>query len=175
MHRTGKLASLVALFVFGVLLYSAWQAYSTLQSKAAGQQDALAAFTRWQGNYTALQPVQHRWNTTFTSAAAITDRRAIYRLLDIEESGLSSDMDKMNVDKIEKVTSAGIEIGLVKACLTTAGEPGLAVSADSYGQLLSGIDRIVRRRDVQIEGIAVTADKGMPKAVLGGFCVMVRG
>lgn len=175
MHRTGKLASLAALALFAVLIYSAWQAYSTLQSKAAGQKDALAAFGQWQSNYTALQPVQKRWDSTFTGAAAITDRRAIYRLLDIEGAGLSADMDKMNVDKIEKVTAAGIEIGLVKACLTSAGEAGLSVNGDSYAQLLSGIDRIAKRRDIQVESISVSSDKGMPKAVLGGFCMMVRG
>lgn len=175
MHRTGKLASIVALALFVVLIYNAWQAYATLQSKAAGQKDALTAFGQWQSNYTALQPVQKRWENTFAGAATITDRRAIYRLLDIEGAGLSSDMDKMNVDKIENITVAGIEIGLVKVCLTSAGEPGLSVTGNSYAQLLSGIDRVTKRRDIQIEAIAVSSDKGMPKAVLGGFCVMVRG
>lgn len=168
-----KVLGLVALSSL-ILLQTAATNYQILRQKAQQQQQALGELKRWKSEYEALLPIQKQWQDAIPSAKNIADIYSLYNAIGLDKYGLSSNPEKLTVKNgIEPLTAKGSPLGATRVCVSSAGETGLAVSAPHVSDLLTGLDALVRRRDINVANITLSVANGTPKAVLD-LCLIFR-
>lgn len=157
-----------------VIAQAAFTNYKVLARKANQQQTALSALKRWKAEYEVLLPVQSQWEKTLPPVKNITDIYRLYGALQLHRYGLTTDPERLVIKQPEQVAVNGVPLNATRICISSAGETGLALSAPRFSpDLLSGIDALANRRDVEISNIVLSAANGVPKAVLD-LCLVFR-
>ena len=119
------------------------------------------------------------WKKIYSFADSFSDIDSTVNLINLGQYGLTVNIDAIVVNDNKEVlqdTPGKEPLGLLKKCLGTATGDGsvFEVSAPTYQSLLSGIDRLAKRRDIVIGSISIAGDQKQPVARLGGFCVLTR-
>lgn len=159
-----------------VCLLKGNEALSVLTEKAKAQAVVTDSVERWKQQYLALGDTAKQWDEAFKPESSVQDMLTLLSLVRLNEYGLMTDIDKTALAKYEPVAHNGSPVGLMRICLMTFGtNGGLEVSSGSYQRLFDGIDQLAKRRDIDIGNINVVGNKERPVAVLGDFCVILRG
>jgi hypothetical protein len=173
-QQTSRKSLIFAILAAVILCNSAYDNYKILSLKSEQQQASLSKINRWKAEYEMLKPFQTEWNKTLIPTSDITDLYHVFNALDLERYGLSTNQERLNVEKIAQITPEGVPIHANRVCLKTAGDTGLAVTAPRFSpDLLNGLAKLADRRDVEIQNIQLAIENGMPKAVMD-FCLVFR-
>lgn len=149
--------------------------YRALEEVAVAQIAVTESVERWKQDYMALAESVTRWERSYRRDDSLQDLASLYASIGIAKYGLEVEADNLSTQKIEPVAYNGMQIGLTKVCLATAGAgEGLEVRAGSYQALLDGVKVLAARPDVHVGTIAVRGDKVGPAAMLGEFCMLLR-
>lgn len=162
-----------ALVMAAILFSAGLQGYKTLSEKAKQQRAVTESILRWKKSFLALSGTQDRWNKTFVKGSTIRDWRALKSMLDLNAYGLKAEGESLGFKSDPEVTSNGIPLKLKKVCLVTGGA-NFVIQAASYEQLLAGVERMSRRRDLYIDNVSIVGDKQVPEAVISDMCIFVR-
>lgn len=158
-------------------IYLGAQAFGQLSEKAKLQLEAKESVARWKQSARALDASHAKWVSQYPSLDSYGDLLAVARSLNLAQVGLAVDYDKLSLKGAEEVTAPGGQsLQMRRLCLrsNTTNGAGLEVSAASYGQLLTGIQRIAARPSIFIGGMSINGDGVHPTATLTDFCVLVR-
>lgn len=172
-----KLPLLSAAAFLAVALYSGWQGYQILETKAVAQKAVTDSVERWKASYRALQTTVKFWDAAFRPQDTVQDVLSLVGLVRLDQYGMQVDSDAIALTKVEAALAAnGSPLGLARICLASldAGGAGLTVRAPSYAALFQGLDQVAARPDLEIGNIHVQGDKPVPTAILGDFCVLLR-
>lgn len=116
--------------------------------------------------------MKREWDKAFRTAESARD---IYTLVGyIGESGIAPNPDKVTVERLERVTSNGLDIGLSRVCLTTVAETGLAFEGDSFSAILAGLRRVSQQPGIELGAVKLLENNGKANAVVSGFCLLLR-
>lgn len=169
--QTSFMSLLLGVVVLLFLGLSGWNTSSAMFAKAKEQQKALEDFRQWRSTYEALIPVQKQWGQSFKAAADARDLLTLHSLIG---STLKTDLDRLVVEKIDRVKVDERELGLSRACLNSSGESGLAFQSDSFSSLLSGLKVLAARNDIEMGTVKVLEYKSKPTALVQGFCLLLK-
>lgn len=173
-QRTNRTLLTVVCIAGALLCQSAYTNYMALETKAKQQASALSQLKRWKSEYEALRPFQTQWDSTLPPVKDITDIYRVFTAIRLDEYGLSTNQEHLVIKKIDPVLSNGISLNATRICINSAGETGLAVTAPRFApDLLNGIDGLLKRRDIEVTNIVLSAVSGVPKAVLD-LCLVFR-
>ncbi|MBN9424613.1 MAG: hypothetical protein BGO63_15255 [Candidatus Accumulibacter sp. 66-26] len=167
-----KVLGIVAVASF-ITLQAAHVNYEVVGQKAAQQKTALAELKRWKSEYEALLPIQTKWNNSLPSVSNIKDKYSLFDAIRLKEYGLSSDREKLDIKKIDSIASNGVALNATRICVNSAGESGLTVTAPHFSELLTGLDELTHRRDIEVSNITLAVANGAPKAVVN-MCLVFR-
>lgn len=172
-QRGDKTVFAVVATIAVILGQTGWTNSQILSQKAQKQQQSLAELKRWKSEYEALLPIQRQWEEAIPSARNINDIYSLYNAIGLEKYGLASNQEKLSVKNIEPLTAKGSPLGAQRVCINSAGENGLALTAAHFSDLLTGMDGLIRRRDISVTNITLSAAGGTPKAVVD-LCLLFR-
>lgn len=173
-NKPHTLGLLFAIMVVLLLAFSGYNGFKVANERKIQQEQALEAFRQWKTEYLALKPIQDKWDATYPNAKDIRDVNSLYKLI---QGHIQTNPDKLLVEKIERVTSNGIEVGLSRVCLVTSGEMGFAIEAESPSKLFLAARSLLELSFVSAKSFTVkedTAKAGNLKGTFGSFCIMVR-
>lgn len=170
----------IVVFSFGVALVLFSQGYKArdiLIKKSIAQNQVTKTVTEWKKNYLSLSGSIEKWNESYVHASKINDLFSLIKALNIERHGLEIEIDKITLSKAEVVTHAGVNLGLMKACLINVGQgSSFSVKAENYTRLLNGIETLTKRPDISVDSMTLGSDqKKHPAANLQNFCIYLRG
>lgn len=164
----------IAIIASAIFANGAYTIHKELAGKAESQQASLSQINRWKQEYELLKPYQAAWNKALTSTSELTDRDRIFEAPSLQRYGLSTNRERIIMDKDEPMTSNGIPLQASRVCLKSVSDHGFAVTAPRFApDLLNGIEELAKRRDVEIQNIHLTTENGTPKAVMD-FCLIFR-
>jgi|GEM_PF-1369212 len=134
------------------------------------------ALEEWREAYQALLPVNTVWENTFVSASQIADLVHLYRAFRFDQYGLFVDPDTTMQTSTESVSVNGVEVGVRKLCVGSAGAQVLAVHAPSVGELRVGIKALSERNDISLGQMTMQFDAqtGRPIVNISDACLVVR-
>lgn len=164
--------SLAISAVFLLMTQPAWKTLSSIESRQIAANDR---FIEWRDAYKALLPINEKWNSSFASESDASDLLKLYRIANISQHGLSSDVDQVRQISSEPVQVNGMQIGVAKVCIATSGEV-MRVSAPTMTSLRSGLVSLSRRKDISLGTVEVGVDSESGAAIgkIKPFCVLVR-
>ena len=172
-----KATKLLAIMALGLAVISATQGmkvHRLMNEKATAQNNVTESVNRWKSNYLALGDSIKRWNKDYRTQDSVPDLMTLIAIVRLGDYGLSTDTDRIILNKIEPITQNGASIGLTKVCLaTTSNGSALEVKAPSYKALFRGVKQLAHRPDIYADAIAIKGDKSTPVANLGEFCVLL--
>lgn len=172
MLRQNSLLSLTAGLAGALFLaLSGWTVSATMIGKAQEQTKTLEDFRQWRSSYEALIPVQLQWDKSFHPASEVRDMLSLHALLN---SALSTNMDRLVVETLDRVKVGELELGLSRVCLASAGEPGLNFEGESFSVLVAELKKMAQRHDIQMGQIKLFDYKSKPTALVTGFCLLLR-
>lgn len=169
--QTSFMSLLLGVIVLLFLGLSGWKTSSAMFAKATEQEKALEDFRQWRSTYEALIPVQKQWGQSFKAAADARDLLSLHNLIG---STLKTDLDRLVVEKIDRVKVAELELGLSRVCLTSSGESGMAFQAESFSTLVSELKAMAARNDIEMTTVKVLEYKSKPTALVQGFCLLLK-
>lgn len=173
MHRQNKTLTYAAVLIAGILCWKGYDANQILTTKYANQVDAREKLERYIESYKALLPARDRWNEVYKNAKSIRSIHDAYKAINIESVGLYGLPDKMAIQKVARVQSAGVDLGLVKICPRAGNTSGFMVGAPTTALMIEGVEKLAQRRDIELETISITQATGKIEAVLG-LCLLLR-
>lgn len=174
MNRVITVASIAFAAILG---YQGFTAFGTLRNKATAQEDSTEALQRWQQSYLALSDSQKQWSSQYPSSGAVEDLYSLLQLVSLQRYSLRTDPDTVSLTRVEPVQGNGLNLGLVRYCLSSQGAAdngALRVEASSYTELLAGLRKLASVPYVYIGTIGIQGDKPQPAAILGDFCLQLR-
>lgn len=160
-----------ALILSGILVSAALDGHNAMMAKVKEQVSAVDGIREWKRQYAQLIPVEEKWNKSLGLFSEAKDLLTIHGLVSAE--GPPSDPDTMLVEKIVRVTEQGRDLGAQKVCVTSGGG-GWTVTDKSFPGLISGMQKLIGRVDMDIGSITLSQEKGKAKAVLSSACLMLR-
>jgi hypothetical protein len=172
-----KIMLLLALVLAALLGNGAYHNWKILSEKIKAQQASTDALMRWKAAYEALLPVKKQWAEMYRDTSSVKDVYAIYKIIDFEAMGLSSDADKLFVEKVEKLPDASSNIGMNALCLGNSSAPGVQVFANDHDALVHGLQKLAQHKDLRFSSIIIDGkdEKAkQAKAVVTGMCLLVR-
>lgn len=180
--QSKKLIQLVAVAAFGMLVTQGFAVRKVILEKAAAQSTVVDGLERWRQQYLAVSESKARWDKQYRRLDSIQGITGVIEMVDLAAYGLTADPDRILFMQATELThgtpgtQATVPLGLMSICLASSGsERGvLEVSAPTYQALMSGIDKLARRPDIQIGNISVKGDNKEPVGKLGDFCVLLR-
>jgi hypothetical protein len=169
--QTSFLSLMIGLLVTLFLGLSAWSASSAMFAKAKEQDKTLEDFRHWRSTYEALIPIQKQWNQAFQSAGDARDLLSLHRLMG---SSLKTNMDRLVVEKIDRLKVSELELGLSRVCFSSIGESGLSFEGESFSSLVSELKKMAARNDIEMGRVKVLEQKSKPTAMVQGFCLLLK-
>lgn len=164
----------IALIASAILGNGAYTIHKELVGKADAQQASLSQINRWKQEYELLKPYQTEWNKTLTSTRDLTDLDRIFEAPNLKQYGLSTNRERIVMDKDEPMSLNGTPLQASRVCLKSSSDRGFSVTAPRFApDLLNGLEELAKRRDVEIQNIQLTTENGTPKAVMD-FCLVFR-
>lgn len=150
----------------------AWDELSAIEARQTAANERLSD---WKSQYEPLIPVNDRWKKEFVSEGQAKDLLRLYKLANIEQHGLSADVDLVKQSLSIPVLVNGMEVGLTKLCLATEGS-SLVVRAPSIKSLRLGLHQLSQRSDISLGSLSLSFDDetGLGTASINPFCVLVR-
>lgn len=156
--------------------YSGYQSYLRITEAASQQGKLLANFREWKSSYELLKPVQDRWSASYESLDQYKDVKAIYDALIAVEgkpAGVSLALDKLVVEKQERVQLEGLDLGATRVCLTTNGSTGLMFRATTFSELSTWLSVLMSASFTEIRQASFETG-GEPALVINGFCLIMK-
>jgi hypothetical protein len=150
---------------------SGWNTSSAMFEKAAQQEKVLEDFRQWRSTYEALIPVQKQWSGAFQSANDARDLLSLHKLMG---SSLKTDMDRLVVEKIDRLKAGDQELGLSRVCFATVGESGVAFQGESFSVLVSELKTMAARHDIELGRVKILEHTSKPTALIQGFCLLLK-
>ena len=170
--HTSMISLAGALLFAGMTAAQTMKAHEAMQSKAQAQQEAVEDFQRWKRQYTELLPIDERWRASFKTLAEARDLYSIHRMLGDRPV---SNPDTFIVERIEPLTFESTPMRAWRVCVSsTDGQGGLRFVEPGFALLFQGLDQLAERPDIQMNGLAVSYDKGQATAVVQGLCLILR-
>lgn len=176
-----KMAIIMAIGFVGFCAFEGFLTYRVLAEKSLEQEAEREKLEAWRSNFQALKNETKDFKNIFPEIKNIRDLRSLYENLRLNNHGLSSQMDKLQLVKTEEVSQGSTKIGLLKLCVATAGQQeGLVVTASSYGDLVKGIRTLADRKDIVMDQVSIGrsndgATNKEPMAILNRICLLSRG
>jgi len=174
--RNTKLLIGGSLVIAGLLVMDGYQTYQSISAKTEQQVRITVQLNRWKAAMRSMQPTIADWGKNIQSADQVKDLLSVYRALNLESAGLASSPDVLLLSKIERLTFEGSDLHATIVWATSAGKPGVMVTAPSYSQLIEGINRLATRRDIKLGSVIIGSEDehSVPQAVLLGLGVILR-
>lgn len=169
----GLIQLMLAIALAAIIALGGINSYKILAAKAKEQGLVTEKIIRWKQSYMALVGTQERFKKTYPAASSIPDLLTLASLLNLPALGLRANTDMLVLNSDESIILNGVEIGLTKLCLGT-GQQNFLVDANSYDELLGGIDKLAHRADLVLDNISVVGDKDVPQARIGQLCILLR-
>lgn len=163
----------LAFALAGIFTFGGISSYKILAAKAKEQTAVTESVIRWKRSYMALAGTQERWKKTYPAASHIPDLWTLISLLDLRKLGLKADTDTLVLKTDEQLKANNVPLGLTKLCLGTS-QDGFLVEANSYDELLKGVDRLAHRADIYVDNIAIMGDRDVPQAKIADLCMLLR-
>lgn len=169
--QTSFMSLMIGVVVILFLGLSGWKTSSAMLAKATEQKKTLEDFRQWRSTYEALIPVQKQWSQSFKAAADARDLLSLHSLIG---SSLRTDMDRLVVEKIDRVKAEELELGLSRVCLASSGESGMSFQSDSFSTLVAGLKVLAARNDIEMGTVKVLEQRAKPTALVQGFCLLLK-
>lgn len=169
-----SLISLVGSLVFcGIMGMAGKDMYKELQAKATAQHSAVSSLREWKRQYSALLPVEQKWNTTLSKFSDFNDLYQLHSKLN--EDGMGIDADKLTASKIERLKEGTVDLGAQKVCMAYSGSP-FRLTAASHTELQSKLTKFLARPDIDVGTIAFTPSKDAKtvSVTLDPMCLILR-
>jgi len=164
--------SAVISFVFLSQSFPAWDKLKGVTTKQIAANEMLI---EWKAAYQALLPVNDQWKNRFVSASDVKDLLSLFRVVNLDQHGLISDVDTIKQISGEAVLFNGLSVGLQRVCLGNAGGP-LDLTATNMTALRVGLQQLAKRNDIELGSVEITYDRESkkPTARVSDFCLRVR-
>lgn len=175
MMTNKKILLSVAIGMAVTFLWFTPEAWSTLGQVYERQSAANERLKLWKAQYSALLPVNDRWDKSFVSENQATDLLKLFRFADLERHGLSANVDTVRQTDSIPVRVNNMEVGLQKLCLSSSGSD-LVVSAKDMTSLRIGLKSLSKRRDLSLGSVtlAYNSTTSTAEARIRPFCVLIR-
>lgn len=170
-----RVTLLIAAMVAGVFLSQVGKTWELLSRLHTQQVQANERFLDWRYAYEALLPVNAIWVKTYP--ARINDLVELYQRFNLEQHGLTAELDQITQTNTTKVDVRGVDVGLYSLCVGTQGRHTIRLSAPSVTALRHGVESLVSRKDVELGSLKFAFDKEQktPYVDVAGMCLRVRG
>jgi hypothetical protein len=169
--QTSFISLIVGVLSLMFLGLSGWNMSSAMFAKANEQEKTLENFRQWRSTYEALIPVQKQWGESFRSANDARDLLSLHKLMG---SNLKTNMDRLVVEKVDRMKVGDLELGLSRVCFASVGESGLAFEGESFSILVSELRKMAGRHDIEMGRVKVLEHKSKPTALVQGFCLLLK-
>jgi hypothetical protein len=169
--QTSLLSLAAALALAAFMGFTARDAYLAIKVKAEAQEASVVSFQNWKRQYTQLLPVEKRWNESLRTVAGVKD---IYTLYGLVGPRPHTNPDVLLVDRIDRLTEDGKDLGASRVCISSSGAPGLVFEQASFRELFDGLNTQVQRADLQVGSLTFSYEKGKARAVVGEYCLVMR-
>lgn len=162
---------LLALVVTGIALSGGFESYKAMKDKAEAQTTAVAEFQQWKEQYTQLLPVEQRWSRELQGMSQVKDLYSLYALLGDKPK---VNPDTLLVDRIERLKENSVDLGAQRVCVSTGNSGGVDFYDTSFDGLMSGLNTLIARPDVEVGAITFSYDSGKAKASVRDLCLLLR-
>jgi hypothetical protein len=167
---------LVLILMIGVVVIGIHtiHTHQEFKKKISTQKSLNIAIMRWKAAYKALSPYNEEWKKTFQSISNVNDLLSLYKMLNIEPTGINTNPETLFVSSFQPVDSQGESIGLSKVCMENTGSPGFEVSGDSFSGIINGLSNLSSRKDVRMRSVKFVVSHEKPTAIIENFCILLR-
>ena len=174
LRRIPKVPTLAALAALLLAASAGHEHYQSLTHKTAAQEEKRTALIRFRDSYDRLAPVDTRWRERYPHAVSeAVDGHWVLERMDLGAAGLHGDTARIQLATAPALMENGTPVGLERRCVTSLGQPGIAVSATSFPALLAGIARISAHPSLELSRVDVAGGEA-PSALLHSLCLRLR-
>ena len=167
-----SMVSLLAALAFACFLGSAgYEGYKVMSDKADAQAATVADFQEWKRQYTKLLPLEDKWNKTLRPFSEAKDLYSLHELLGDQPS---SNADLLLAEQIERMVFEGKDLGAQRVCLGTGGGAGMLFVEKDFQTLMTGLDALAQRADIQMGAIELSQDNATARATVAPLCLLLR-
>ena len=171
----GRVILIGTIVLAGFMAWKGHESREALLQRAEVQEGHTERLQRWKVAYEALLPVHEEWQRTFASTREIQDILGLYDRININQSGVDVSPETLVLQSATRVKLGGQDIGLNRVCLSSKGDNGLLMRAETFSDLLNGIENLAEREDIEIGRIQLGSGKdARPQAVAQDFCALLR-
>lgn len=164
-------STLLAVAISAVAASGAYENWKTMDSKAKAQAKAVEEFSTWKRQYTQLLPVEQKWKGDLSSVAVVKDLYSVYTVLGTTPR---ANPDTLLVDRVDRLSHDGTDLGAQRVCLTSAGSNGVRFEEESFDELMTGLGKLAARPDVQMGSATFTYDRNRASATVRNLCLLLR-
>lgn len=160
---------LLAVFVGGSVIMSAWRIGDALIAKAVAQERETETIQKWNQSFTALDAFEKTWRDTIPAKEQIKDVVTL-----VNRTSLAP-LSWPDLNTLSVVSDDGRpELHVYDICLSDGGT-GIELHAKTASEMIDGLDKLSRRHDISFNAVKLTTDKEGASVRFGRFCVLVRG
>lgn len=175
MAQSNSMLNLFTIGVVGLLGYSGWNLQQAMPVNVENQKRAVIKVVNYKRTYAQVAPYAAKWDSAFPGADQVTDLYSIFNLFRFQEAGLKASPDQLTLNSnIERVSVGGIDVKLNKACVSAGGASGFSGEADTFGSLLSALEKLAARKDLALGAIRLEVVEGKPRLYFTNLCLYLR-
>lgn len=169
-QKTDKLWPLVALGFAYVLWSSLWALRDDVQGRIHRQYDETRVLNLIRSGYKNPARIESRWRALFPDRAQADDLLSLYRLFNLEETGLLFEPDKIRMRAIDPETPY---IGITRICIANKGTE-FVLKANDFYQLAVGLIRLSQRKELRLHPMRIQWLDNRPTATIEDLCILFR-
>lgn len=179
MRKLVRFMVLLAFVSSGILAWQGFEAWLALGKKADEQLALIDKINHWHDEMKKYAAVPAQWNATFGARSDLKDIASVAQAIGLRDAGLIAPDESIRLkDRIgDKATQDAINglatLGLAAICVDSSNN-GVKVQAGSFDALISGIDKIARRKDLIFDRVQLISETEVPTGFIGNLCLLTR-
>jgi hypothetical protein len=163
----------VSLAITGLLLFNGFEARESIARVIDSQERVNRSLMIHINTFQALEASIDGWDNGLRNVSEAKDLLGMYQLLNFQEFGLNTPIDKFRLVDATPYQVNDTDIGVVNVCVDS-GNQELEVAAADYGSLIKGIDTMATRNDFKFDYVNIHGGDQLPTASIGNLCVLFK-
>ena len=143
----------ITALLFAIFLISqAFNVEAKIDQKIDRQKHAIEKIKKWDKQYDNLLPIKKKWQERYDNIVEINDILELYNTLNIENTPLTMDVEKMQIQRIKKEKYNNQDIGLVNLYITSNRRDAVQFRAENIKDILDGL-KILDNNNIDIGNV----------------------
>lgn len=164
---------LITILFSAFVILKAVEAKESIDNVVSSQRQINNSLSIHINTFQALEASIEGWDNGLRNISAAKDLLSMYDLLNLDQFGLDSPLDKFTLVSATSYEEYGTDIGLLNVCVDT-GNGTFAVSSSSYGQLIIGLEGMANSKGFSFDYVNVLGGDSAAKAEIGNLCVLLK-